>query len=115
MKPKFNPTVTAKQLAALSRLRPTLAIILGSGFQEAITKLEVDAEVGYQKLSGFPLPSVSGHAGKLVFGRLGGTPVVVLSGRAHYYEGHPMEQVTFAVRVLAEFGITDLLLTNAAG
>jgi purine-nucleoside phosphorylase len=58
---------------------------------------------------------VAGHDGELVIGKLGGTPVLVLSGRAHFYEGHPMERVTFAVRVLAACGITDLLLTNAAG
>ncbi|MDB6019704.1 MAG: Purine nucleoside phosphorylase [Pedosphaera sp.] len=115
MKQKLNPLITAKQLDKLSRLKPTLAIVLGSGFQAAIAQLKVDAEVSYQKLSGFPPVGVSGHAGKLVLGHLGGTPVLVLSGRAHYYEGHSMEQVTFAVRVLAEFGITDLLLTNAAG
>ena len=59
--------------------------------------------------------TVSGHAGELYFGHLGKTPVLVLSGRAHFYEGHPMECVTFATRTLAAFGITDLLLTNAAG
>jgi purine-nucleoside phosphorylase len=58
---------------------------------------------------------VSGHAGELYFGHLGKTPVMVLSGRAHFYEGHSMERVTFAVRALAAFGIRDLLLTNAAG
>jgi purine-nucleoside phosphorylase len=115
MNPKLNPLITAGQLGRLSQLRPTLAIVLGSGFQEAITSLEVDTEISYTKLAGFPPVGVSGHAGKLVLGRLGGTPVLVLSGRAHYYEGHCMEQVTFAVRVLAEFGIQDLLLTNAAG
>jgi purine-nucleoside phosphorylase len=77
--------------------------------------MKVDAEVDYGKLSGFPPVGVSGHAGKAVFGRFGSTAVLMLSGRAHYYEGHPMEQVTFATRVLAEFGISDLLLTNAAG
>jgi purine-nucleoside phosphorylase len=77
--------------------------------------MEVAAEVTYEKIPGFPTAGVSGHAGKLVFGWLAGTPVVVLSGRAHYYEGQPMERVTFAVRTLAELGVTDLLLTNAAG
>jgi purine-nucleoside phosphorylase len=115
MKQRLNPVVTARQLSKLSRLRPTLAIVLGSGFQQAIAQLQVDAEISYETLSGFPPVGVSGHAGKLLLGHLGGTPVLVLSGRAHYYEGHPMEQVTFAVRVLAEFGISDLLLTNAAG
>src|SRR5205807_1103074 len=69
----------------------------------------------YAKILGFPKPTVSGHAGELYFGTLGGTPVIVLSGRAHFYEGHPMERVTFAARALAAFGVRDLLLTNAAG
>lgn len=115
MNSKFNPAATAKQLGKLSQLRPTLAIVLGSGFQEAIADLRVDAEVSYSKLRGFPPVGVSGHAGKLILGYLGKTPVMVLSGRAHYYEGHSMEQVTFATRVLSAFGIQDLLLTNAAG
>ena len=68
-----------------------------------------------RRLPGFPKPGVSGHAGQLLLGHLGGTPVMVLSGRAHYYEGHQMAAVTFAVRVLAAYGIRDLLLTNAAG
>jgi purine-nucleoside phosphorylase len=115
MNSKFDPELTARQIAKLSKLKPTLAIVLGSGFQQAISKLTVDREIGYEKLSGFPPVGVSGHAGKLLLGHLGGTPVAVLSGRAHYYEGHPMAQVTFAMRVLAEFGIKDVLLTNAAG
>ncbi len=115
MKSNLNPTLAARQVAKLSKLRPVLGIVLGSGFQEAIARMEVDTEIGYQKLAGFPPVGVTGHAGKLVLGHLGNTPALILSGRAHYYEGHSMEQVTFATRVLAEFGIQDLLLTNAAG
>lgn len=98
-----------------SRLRPTLAIILGSGFHHTLTELRTKKKIPYAKIPGFPTPTVSGHAGELFFGTLGGTPVVVLSGRAHFYEGHSMERVTFAVRALAAFGIRDLVLTNAAG
>ena len=98
-----------------SPLRPTLAIVLGSGFHHALTELRVDKKISYAKIPGFPKPTVSGHAGELYFGHLGETPVLVLSGRAHFYEGHEMERVTLAVRTLAAFGITDLLLTNAAG
>jgi purine-nucleoside phosphorylase len=115
MKQTTNPAATARDLGKLSRLRPTLAIILGSGFQQAIARMDVETEAGYQGLAGFPPIGVTGHAGKLLLGRFSQTPVLVLSGRAHYYEGHAMDQVTFAVRVLAEFGIRDLLLTNAAG
>ncbi len=90
-------------------------MVLGSGFGQAIKHLQVDAEVSYSRIPGFPEPGVGGHAGRLFIGTLGGTPVMVLSGRAHFYEGHPMEVVTFAVRTLAAYGIKDLLLTNAAG
>ena len=114
MQPLRSEAATAR-LKNLSKLRPALAIVLGSGFHPVLSRVQVEKEVSYLKLPGFPLPSVSGHAGKLVFGHLGGMAVVVLSGRAHYYEGHSMERVTFAVRVLAEFGVRDLLLTNAAG
>ncbi|MGA2787895.1 MAG: purine-nucleoside phosphorylase [Verrucomicrobiota bacterium] len=115
MKRNTTPQVAAAHLKKLSRLRPTLAIVLGSGFHHVLTGLCVDKKVSYAKIPGFPVPGVSGHAGELYFGHLGKTPVLVLSGRAHFYEGHPMEQVTFAVRTLAAFGIRDLLLTNAAG
>jgi len=98
-----------------SPLRPTLAIVLGSGFHHALTELRAAKKISYAKIPGFPQPTVAGHAGELYFGWLGKTPVLVLSGRAHFYEGHEMERVTFAVRTLAAFGITDLLLTNAAG
>lgn len=110
-----DPRVAALRLKKLSRLRPKLAIVLGSGFHHVLSELQVDAKAPYSRLPGFPPVGVSGHAGELLVGRLGGTPVVVLSGRAHFYEGHPMELVTFAVRTLAAYGIQDLLLTNAAG
>src|SRR5882724_4405365 len=110
-----SPQAAAARLKKVSRLRPTLAIVLGSGFHHALTELRVDKKISYAKIPGFPKPTVSGHAGELYFGHLGKTPVMVLSGRAHFYEGHPMERVTFATRTLAAYGITDLLLTNAAG
>lgn len=99
----------------LSPQRPTLAIVLGSGFHHVLAEMEVEARVAYAKIPGFPPVGVAGHAGELLVGKLGGTPVLVLSGRAHFYEGHTMETVTFAVRALAEAGVRDLLLTNAAG
>ena len=110
-----DPRTAAARLTRLSPLRPTLAMVLGSGFHHVLSELQVQAEISYAKLPGFPRTAVSGHAGQLLIGHLGGTPVMVLSGRAHYYEGHPMALVTFAVRVLAAYGIRDLLLTNAAG
>jgi len=110
-----TPQIAAARLKKFSPLRPTLAIVLGSGFGHVLSELRVDKKVSYAKIPGFPKPTVSGHAGELYFGHLDKTPVMVLSGRAHFYEGHSMERVTFAVRALAAFGIRDLLLTNAAG
>ncbi|HEX9046675.1 MAG TPA: purine-nucleoside phosphorylase [Verrucomicrobiae bacterium] len=114
MKPA-TPAIAAAQLKKLCPLRPTLAIVLGSGFHHAVTGLRVQKEFSQARLPGFPAPTVAGHAGKVYFGHFGKTPLVVMSGRAHYYEGHSLETVTFAVRTLAAFGIRDLLLTNAAG
>jgi len=111
----INPQTAAARLKRISPLRPTLAIVLGSGFHHVLSELRVEKKISYAKIPGFPVPSVSGHAGELYFGWLGKTPVMVLSGRAHFYEGHSMEGVTFAIRALAAFGIRDLLLTNAAG
>ena len=108
-------STTAVQIEKLSPLRPALALVLGSGFGHLLEEMDVDARIPYTKLPGFPPVRVGGHAGKLYLGHLANTPIMVLSGRVHFYEGHAMERVTFAVRTLAAFGIRDLLLTNAAG
>jgi purine-nucleoside phosphorylase len=105
----------ANRLKALSALRPTLALVLGSGFQSVASRLKIDAAIDYCKLPGFPPVGIGGHAGQVLVGHLGGTAAMVLSGRAHFYEGHSMELVTSAVRTLAIYGIRDLMLTNAAG
>lgn len=110
-----SPQAAAARLKRVSKMRPMLAMVLGSGFHHVLSALQVDQKVLYTQIPGFPKPTVRGHAGELYFGKLGGVPVLILSGRAHFYEGHSMERVTFAIRTLAAFGIRDLLLTNAAG
>lgn len=110
-----SPAGTAARLRHLCRLRPRLGLVLGSGFQSVVKEVLQIIRIPYEKLPGFPVARVPGHAGELVVGHLAGTPVLVLSGRSHFYEGHSMEQVTFAVRTLAAFGVADLVLTNAAG
>jgi purine-nucleoside phosphorylase len=110
-----TPQTAAARLKKFCPLRPKLAVVLGSGFHHVLAELRVTKKISYAQIPGFPKPTVSGHAGELYFGHLGKTPVLVLSGRAHFYEGHEMERVTFAARTLAAFGVTDLLLTNAAG
>jgi purine-nucleoside phosphorylase len=111
----FDAKTTAALLRKQTSLRPTLAMVLGSGFQHALAQLDVKMEIPYGQLPGFMSVGVSGHAGKLVMGIFGKTPVLVLKGRTHFYEGHEMDRVTFPIRVLSEFGIRSLLLTNAAG
>ena len=115
MTPKVNPKTAATRLRRASRLRPRLAIVLGSGFRGVTEAMDTDAAIPYAKLLGFPQPSVAGHPGEARIGTLGGALTLVLNGRAHYYEGHSMAAITFPIRVLAAYGIESLLLTNAAG
>jgi purine-nucleoside phosphorylase len=105
----------AARLLRLSKLRPSLALVLGSGFHHVLAEFQADARVRYSRVPGFAPTLVTGHSGELLIGLLAGTPVMVLSGRTHYYEGHPLSVVTFGIRTLAAYGIRDLLLTNAAG
>ena len=98
-----------------TRLRPRLAIILGSGFHQAVAEMTIEKEIPYHTIPGFPPVGVAGHSGRLLLGKLAGVEVLVLSGRAHFYEGHSMEEITFPMRTAAAFGIRDVLLTNAAG
>lgn len=94
---------------------PELALILGSGFQKLLQGLQIHAEVNITEIPAFPQMRVKGHSGKVLVVEIEGLKVLVIAGRAHYYEGHPMEAVMFPVRVLAECGVRDLVLTNAAG
>ncbi len=88
---------------------------LGSGLAAFGDKIETICEIPYDEIPNFSPPSVEGHPGKLIFGRAGDTPLVVLQGRIHFYEGHTMEEVVFPTRVVAQLGIEALILTNAAG
>lgn len=94
---------------------PRVGMILGSGLgglAESVTEAVV---IPYTELAGWPAATVEGHAGRLVFGRLEGQPVMVMQGRAHYYEGYSMAQVTLPVRVMQRLGVEILIVTNAAG
>jgi purine-nucleoside phosphorylase len=95
--------------------RPVWGIVLGTGLGSLAGALEAQVTVPYRDIPHFPVSTVESHAGEWVFGKLGGRPVVVMRGRAHYYEGYTMKQVTFPVRVLRALGAENLLLTGAAG
>jgi purine-nucleoside phosphorylase len=105
----------ARTLRAFVRDKPSLALILGSGFIPVMRDFHIEREVGYDEIPGFPALNVPGHPGRLVLARVGETPVLILGGRAHFYEGHSMADITFPVRVLSHLGVRHLLLTNAAG
>ncbi len=94
---------------------PTTAVILGSGLGDFADGLTDAVSVPYQDIPHWPASRVVGHAGRLVAGTVAGTGVLALAGRAHFYEGHPMEVVTFGVRVLGRLGVRHLIITNAAG
>jgi inosine/guanosine/xanthosine phosphorylase family protein len=110
-----QPAATASLIAQRCPLQPTLGLILGSGFGPVAEAVEVERAFAYRELPGFPVGAVSGHSGRLLLGRWHGVPLAVLQGRAHFYEGFTLEEVTFATRVLAALGVKTLLVTNAAG
>lgn len=93
----------------------SVAVVLGSGLGGFADTLEERVETPYSAIPGWPQTGVVGHAGKLVEGRVGGVEVTVLAGRVHLYEGFTAQEVTFGIRELAKRGVTDLILTNAAG
>lgn len=94
---------------------PEIAIILGSGLGPLANLVENPIEMSYADIPNFKASTVAGHAGKLIYGTIEGHCVLVMSGRFHFYEGHPMEIVTLPVRVFARLGIKNLIVTNAAG
>ena len=94
---------------------PTLGVILGTGLKDLIDEMEVEVEIAYADIPHFPIPSVVTHGASMIFGKLNGKSVVVLSGRFHYYEGYTMEEVTFGISVLSYLKVKELIITNITG
>lgn len=94
---------------------PAIGLILGSGLGELASEAENKIEIPYQDIPHFPVSTVEGHAGQLVYGDLGGKKVIAMQGRFHFYEGYSMQDVTFPVRVMKALGVHSLIVTNAAG
>ena len=90
-------------------------VVLGSGYGNLIDKLPNKMTISYSEIPGFPVSTVPGHRGEMVFSELNGKKVIFMSGRFHFYEGYSMSEVTFYVRVLKLLGVTNLILTNATG
>ncbi len=96
-------------------VEPDVAVVLGTGLGGLAKEIEVNAEIAYEDLPGFALPTVESHAGRLLFGTLGGKKVVAMQGRFHRYEGYTMQQIVFPVRVLHGLGAKTLIVSNACG
>lgn len=112
-KRRINETVA--YLNNRKTINPKVAIVLGSGLGGLSTKVDVLDEIPYQEIPNFPVSTVKGHKGTLIFGRLNGVEVVVLNGRFHFYEGYSMDVVTYPQQVFAGIGVQTIILSNAAG
>lgn len=95
--------------------KPSIAIILGSGLGSLANEIQDATIIPYGDIPHFPVSTVEGHAGQLVIGNLSGKTVIAMQGRFHYYEGYPMQDVTYAIRVMKLLGVDKLIVTNAAG
>ncbi|MBO5557512.1 purine-nucleoside phosphorylase [Ruminococcus sp.] len=102
-------------VAERAGLTPKVGIVLGSGLGDFASRAKIVSEVPYADIPEFPQSTVEGHKGQFVFGYLGSTPVVIMQGRVHYYEGYPMEEVVMPARLMGLLGAETLLLTNASG
>jgi purine-nucleoside phosphorylase len=105
----------AKFILSKTKLRPKIALVLGSGLGAFADELTEATRIPYLKIPGFPQSTATGHAGQLVIGKTEGVPVVAMQGRVHLYEGYSAKEVTFPMRVFARLGIKAAILTNAAG
>ena len=106
---------TASWLKQRMTTSPKTAIILGTGLGQLASEITDKYEFPYNEIPNFPVSTVEGHAGKLIFGKRGGTDIMAMEGRFHFYEGYDMKEVTFPERVMYELGIETLFVSNASG
>lgn len=118
----MKPFVTLEDIkqaaqAIMKRIKisPQVALVLGSGLGGLADEVEDPVIIPYADIPNWPVSTIHGHSGRLVIGSLVGVPVMVMQGRAHYYEGYPMDQVTLPIRVMQQMKIGTIILTNAAG
>jgi len=106
---------TASFIQNKTNFIPEVGIILGTGLGGLVKDIEIEHTLDYEDIPDFPVSTVEGHHGRLIFGQLGGKKIVAMQGRFHYYEGYSMQEVTFPVRVMKILGIKTLLVSNASG
>ncbi len=110
---QFNETI--KFLKKQYKETPTVGIVLGSGLGNFTDEITIEKEVPYHEIPHFPVSTVEGHKGKLIFGKLSGKTVVAMAGRFHFYEGYKPRDIVFPIRIMKLLGVETLLLSNAAG
>ena len=108
-------TETANYIKAKVEIIPEIAIILGTGLGALVENIKKNQYIPYEEIPNFPISTVEGHKGNLIFGQLGNKQVMAMQGRFHYYEGYDMKEVTFPIRVMQQLGINTLFVSNAAG
>ena len=113
MSKKINESV--EFLKEKTKKNPEIGIILGTGLGGLTDEIEIEQIISYKNIPNFPISTVEGHSGKLIFGRLGSKEVVAMQGRFHFYEGYSLDKVTFPVRVMKLLGIKQLIVSNASG
>lgn len=106
---------TVEYIEGKTSVKPEIGIILGTGFGGLANEIITENIIPYEFIPNFPVSTVAGHDGQLIFGRMGGRPVVAMQGRFHYYEGYTMQEVAFPIRVMKFLGIRLLILSNASG
>lgn len=106
---------TANYIKERINASPEIGIILGTGLGGLVNEIEIIDSIPYGEIPNFPISTVDGHAGRLIYGKLGEKEVLAMQGRFHYYEGYSMQEVTFPVRVLKYVGISHLFVSNATG
>ncbi|WP_132055804.1 purine-nucleoside phosphorylase [Pseudocnuella soli] len=94
---------------------PKVGVVLGSGLGNFVQEIEVETAIPYDQIPHFPVSTVEGHSGKLIFGSVAGKPIIAMQGRFHFYEGYSTEDVVLPIRVMRMLGVQTLLLSNAAG
>lgn len=108
-------TATANFLKPYNTSNAKIAVVLGSGLGNFVQELTVENEIPYEKIPHFPVSTVQGHSGRLIFGTIAGKPIIAMAGRFHFYEGYEAEDVVFPIRVMKFLGVETLFLSNAAG
>src|SRR3990167_9194565 len=102
-------------LESKTKIHPFAGIVLGTGLGNLTSEIKIETAIPYEDIPHFPVSTVEGHHGQLIFGTINNMPIVAMQGRFHYYEGYSLKECTFPIRVMKALGIANLFLSNASG